>query len=72
MFPLIVLVWQISPNQNYGPIMLGSDSAQNQNVVLPDSFIVLSFLFYRRELGAGHEDISFPMTHRKTVTGSAI
>lgn len=38
---LIIIVWQISPNQNYGPIILGSDSAQNQNVVLPNNFIVL-------------------------------
>lgn len=50
--------------------MLGSDALQKQNVVLTNSFIVLAFLFYRRELKAQHEDISFPMLHRKTVAES--
>lgn len=69
---LIIIVWQISHNQNYGPIMLGSDSAQKQNVVLPNSFIVLAFLFYRGELKAQREDISFTMSHGKTVAESGI
>lgn len=52
--------------------MLGSDSAQKQNVVLPNSFIVLAFLFYRGELKAQREDISFTMSHGKTVAESGI
>lgn len=69
---LIVTVWQISPNQHYGPTVQASGSAQSQNVVLSSSFTVLTFLFYRRELKAGHEDISFLMSHSKTVTESGI
>jgi len=52
--------------------MLGSDSTQNQNVALPNTFIVLTFLFYRRKLKAGHVDRSFPVSQRKTVTESGI
>lgn len=62
----------INPNRNYGPIIVGSDSPQNQNVVLPDSFIVVTFLFSRRELKAGQEDTSFPMSHRRSLTESGI
>lgn len=40
---LIVTLWQISPNQHYGPTIQTSDSAQSQNVVLSSSFTVLTF-----------------------------
>lgn len=40
---LIVTLWQISPNQHYGPTIQASDSAQSQNVVLSSSLTVLTF-----------------------------